>query len=248
MHYNPKKNLQHKLELSERELALLEGKRKQLIKLLEKKGIKDKNVLNAIGKVPRHLFFDLKTLEFDSRKGKIVSHGVPVILDYIYDDRAFPIGFGQTISHPYTVAFQTQALNIRPNEKVLEIGTGSGYQTSVLLELGAIVYSIERIEELHIKSKKILEFLEYKNFYLKHGDGYEGWKEHAPYDKIIVTASAPYIPEKLLMQLKENGQMIIPVENDQTHEMLLFTRQKDHTFLKEKLGDFLFVPMLHNKE
>jgi protein-L-isoaspartate(D-aspartate) O-methyltransferase len=243
-----KKILQNKIELSEKELLILEGKRKQLIKQLEKKGIKNKNVLNAIGKIPRHLFFDLNNLQYDQQKNKLVSVGISVMLDYVYSDKALPIGFGQTISHPYTVAFQTQALDIQPGDKVLEIGTGSGYQTAVLLELGAIVYSIERIEELHQKSKNILQFLEYSNFYLKHGDGYIGWEENAPFDKIIVTASAPFVPEKLLFQLKEGGKMIIPVENETTHEMLLFTRKDKNTFEKQMLGNFAFVPMLYNKE
>lgn len=237
-----------KIDLSEKELLILEGKRKQLVKRLEKKGIKDKNVLNAIGRIPRHLFFDLHNLQYDEQKNKYVSQGISVLLDYIYDDKALPIGFGQTISHPYTVAFQTQALQIQPGDKVLEIGTGSGYQTAVLLELGAEVYSIERIEELHIRSKQLLDFLEYSNYHLNYGDGYSGWPEFAPFDKIIVTAAAPFVPEKLLFQLKESGKMIIPVENNQTHEMLLFTRDKDNTFVKEKLGDFQFVPMLFNKE
>lgn len=243
-----KSTLLNKIEFSERELLILEGKRKQLLKQLEKKGITDKNVLNAIGRIPRHLFFDLKNTEYDKSKNKFVSQGISVLLDYVYDDKALPIGFGQTISHPYTVAFQTQALKVQPKDKVLEIGTGSGYQTAVLLELGAEVYSIERIEELYLRSKSILKFLEYTNFYLKHGDGYAGWPEYAPYDKIIVTAAASFVPEKLLLQLKEGGKMIIPVENNQTHEMLLFTRSKDNTFIKEKLGNFQFVPMLFNKE
>ncbi|MCX7728418.1 MAG: protein-L-isoaspartate(D-aspartate) O-methyltransferase [Bacteroidia bacterium] len=238
-----------KIELSDRELLLLEGKRKQLLKQLEKKGITNKNVLNAIGKIPRHLFFDLHNTEYDKEKNKLISQGISVLLDYVYSDKALPIGFGQTISHPYTVAFQTQALNIRPHDKVLEVGTGSGYQTAVLLELGAHVYSVERIEELYLRSKEVLNFLEYANVQVKHGDGYEGWQEFAPYDKIIVTAAAPYVPEKLLLQLKEGGKMIIPVESqNNTHEMLLFTRDKNNTFLKEKLGDFEFVPMLYNKE
>ncbi|GIV27278.1 MAG: protein-L-isoaspartate O-methyltransferase [Bacteroidia bacterium] len=243
-----KQTFLNKIELSESELLLLEGKRKQLIKQLEKKGIKDKNVLNAIGKIPRHLFFDLKNFQFDESKGKFVSQGVSVMLDYVYDNRALPIGLGQTISHPYTVAFQTQALQIQPGDKVLEIGTGSGYQTAVLLELGAIVYSIERIEELHIKSKSILEFLEYKDFFLKHGDGYAGWPEHAPFDKIIVTASALNLPEKLLFQLKPGGRMIVPIEQNNCTQMFLFTRKEDNTFIKENLGECAFVPMLYNKE
>jgi len=237
-----------KIVLSDAELMLLEGKRKQLIKQLEKKGIKDKNVLNAIAKIPRHLFFDLQNFQYDEKSDKFISQGVSVLLDYVYSDKALPIGFGQTISHPYTVAFQTQALQIKPQDKVLEIGTGSGYQTAVLLELGAIVYSIERIKELHIKSKNILNFLGYSNFYLKYGDGYEGWPEYAPYDKIIVTAAASFVPEKLLLQLKEGGKLIIPIDNQQTHEMYLFTRGKDNNFYKEKLGDFAFVPMLYNRE
>ncbi len=243
-----KKIFLNKIELSHQELMLLEGKRKQLIKQLEKKGIKDKNILHAIGKVPRHLFFDLRNMGYDREKGKFISHGVSIMLDYIYDDKALPIGLGQTISHPYTVAFQTQALNIQPQEKVLEIGTGSGYQTAILLELGAEVYSIERIEELYLKSKSILEFLEYTPFHLKHGDGYLGWSEHAPFDKIIVTASAQSIPDKLLLQLKKGGKMIIPIDNAPTTEMFLFTRSEKNSFIKETLGEFAFVPMLYNKE
>ncbi|RME13789.1 MAG: protein-L-isoaspartate(D-aspartate) O-methyltransferase [Bacteroidetes bacterium] len=248
--FSRKNILTNKIELSERELLLLEGKRKQLLKQLEKKGIKDKNVLNAIGKIPRHLFFDLRNTVYDKEKNKLISQGISVMLDYVYEDKALPIGFGQTISHPYTVAFQTQALSIKPGDKVLEVGTGSGYQTAVLLEMGAEVYSIERIEELHLRSKELLKFLEYTNFHLKHGDGYAGWPEYAPFDKIIVTAAAPYLPEKLLFQLKEGGKMIIPVEseNKQTQDMLLFTRDKNNTFVKQKLGDFQFVPMLYNKE
>lgn len=241
-----------KIELSTQELSLLEGKRKQLVKQLEKRGIKDKNVLNAIGRIPRHLFFDLHNLEYDANKRKLVSTGISVLLDYVYEDKALPIGYGQTISHPYTVAFQTQALQIKPKDKVLEIGTGSGYQTAVLLEMGAEVYSIERIQELYLKSQEILKFLEYTNFHLKHGDGYLGWEEFAPYNKIIVTASTQFVPEKLLFQLKEGGKMIIPIEihshsSSPSQEMILFTRQKDNTFIKEKLGQFTFVPMLYNK-
>ena len=237
-----------KMELSEKEQVLLEGKRKQMLKQLEKKGIKDKNVLSALGRVPRHLFFDLRNMQYDPQTGKLISQGISVLLDYVYEDKALPIGAGQTISHPYTVAFQTQALHIRPGDKVLEIGTGSGYQTAVLLEMGARVYSIERIEELYQKAKHRLEFLDYKNVFLKYGDGYLGWPEYAPFDKIIVTAAAPFVPEKLLIQLKEGGKMIIPVEVGHTHEMLLFTRDRKNTFIKEKLGDFTFVPMLYNKE
>ncbi len=238
----------NKVELSEKERILLEGKRKQLIKQLEKKGIKDKNVLNAIGKIPRHLFFDLKNFQYDENKGKLISHGISVMLDFVYDNKALPIGFGQTISHPYTVAFQTQALQIQPNDKVLEIGTGSGYQTAVLLELGANVYSIERIEELYQRSKEILEFLEYRKFHLKHDDGYLGWPEEAPFDKIIVTASALHVPEKLLFQLTHGGKMIVPIEQNNKTELFLFTRKENNTFIKENLGECAFVPMLFNKE
>lgn len=248
---NDDKKIQFKkINLTPKEELLLEGKRKQLIKTLQQKGINDKNVLSAISRIPRHVFFDIGTISYDKETQILKSEGegISVLLEHIYSDRALPIGKGQTISHPYTVAFQTQALNIRPNDKVLEIGTGSGYQTAVLLEMGATVYTIERIEELYLKSKFILQNLGYKNFYTKHGDGYLGWPENAPYDKIIVTATAQFIPDKLLTQLKENGKMIIPVENEESHEMLLFTRQKNNTFIKEKLGDFKFVPMLYNKE
>lgn len=245
-----KKNIHaKKIQLTPKEEFLLEGKRTQLIKALQKKGINDKNVLSAINRIPRHLFFDIGTMLYDSSTQTFKSDGgVSILLEHVYSDKALPIGKGQTISHPYTVAFQTQALEIRPGDKVLEIGTGSGYQTAVLLEMGAIVYSIERIEDLHIKSKSILQHLGYKHFYLKHGDGYLGWPENAPFDKIIVTASAQFIPDALLLQLKENGKMVVPVESEETHEMLLFTRRKNNTFEKEKLGDFKFVPMLYNKE
>ncbi len=239
----------NKINLTPKEEFLLEGKKKQLIKILEQKGIKDKNVLSAISRVPRHLFFDIGTILYDEQTKSLKSdEGISIMLEYVYSDKALPIGKGQTISHPYTVAFQTQALNIHPEDKVLEIGTGSGYQTAVLLEMGAIVYSIERIEELYLKTKNRLEVLGYKNFYLRHGDGYLGWIEHAPYDKIIVTAAAQFIPDRLLVQLKENGKLIVPIDNQGVHEMLLFTRQKNNIFVKEKLGDFAFVPMLYNKE
>ncbi len=235
------------IEFTPEEEYLLEGKRKMLVRELKKKGIVNTKVLDAINKIPRHIFFDLGSFSYDKASNKLKSEGHSLILDHAYSDRALPIGRDQTISHPYTVAFQTQQLDIQQNDKVLEIGTGSGYQTAVLLELGASVFSVERIKELHLKSIHLLKSLKYKNYKLLYGDGYQGWSEFAPYDKIIVTAAAPNIPEKLLLQLKENGKMIIPIGDDKFQEMFLFTRGKDSTFTKEKLGAFSFVPMLKDK-
>ncbi len=169
-----------------------QGKRQQLVKTVKKKGITDKNVLTAIGKIPRHLFMDSS---FE---------------DHAYQDKAFPIAADQTISQPYTVAFQTQLLEVKKGEKVLEIGTGSGYQTAVLCELGAKVYSIERQHELYKKTKTFLNKIGYRPKYLSFGDGYKGLPEYAPFDKIIVTAGAPEVPKDLLGQLKVGGKMVIP--------------------------------------
>ena len=168
------------------------GLRKKLVETLREKGIVDKNVLQAIEKVPRHLFLDSSFME------------------YAYEDRAFPIGFGQTISQPYTVAFQTSLLEISSNDKVLEIGTGSGYQSCVLLEIGAKVFTVERQKSLFTKTKQLLPSIGYnpKFFY---GDGYKGLSTFAPFDKIIVTAGAPYIPDALIEQLKVGGKLVIPV-------------------------------------
>lgn len=204
------------------------GLRNQLAIVLKAKGITDENVLNAIRKIPRHLFIDSS---FES---------------HAYQDKAFPIAADQTISQPYTVAFQSQTLAIKNGDKVLEIGTGSGYQTAVLLELKAEVYSIERQHELFKKTSIFLPKLGYKPKRFIFGDGYKGLKSQAPFDKIIVTAGAPFVPNPLLSQLKIGGMLLIPV-GDETQIMTLFIRKSDKEFEKHELGDFAFVPMLEEK-
>ena len=211
-----------------RDTAKHQGLRNQLATVLHAKGITDENVLNAIRKIPRHLFIDSS---FES---------------HAYQDKAFPIAAEQTISQPYTVAFQSQTLAINRGDKVLEIGTGSGYQTSVLLELKAEVYSIERQNELFKRTSRFLPTLGYKPKKFIFGDGYVGLKEKAPFDKIIVTAGAPYVPKPLLAQLKIGGMLLIPV-GDKTQIMTLFTRTSPKEFDKQELGDFAFVPMLEEK-
>ena len=204
------------------------GKRQQLVKTVKKKGITDKAVLEAIGKIPRHLFMDSS---FE---------------DHAYQDKAFPIAADQTISQPYTVAFQTEKLEIEKGDKVLEIGTGSGYQTAVLCELGAKVYSIERQRELYKKTKAFLSKIGYRPKHLSFGDGYKGMPEYAPFDKIIVTAGAPYVPKDLLGQLKVGGKMVIPVGSD-VQTMTLFIRKSPKEFDKTEFGQFRFVPLLGDK-
>lgn len=204
------------------------GKRKQLVDVLIQKGIKDKTVLSAINKVPRHLFMDSG---FE---------------DHAYQDKAFPIGADQTISQPYTVAFQSELLEIKKGAKVLEIGTGSGFQTAVLCELGVKVYSIERQKELFKKTKLLLSKLGYRPKHLSFGDGYKGLVEYAPYDAIIVTAGAPYVPKPLLSQLKINGRLVIPV-GEKLQIMTLFVRKSETAFEKHEFGEFRFVPLLEDK-
>ena len=211
-----------------RDTAKHQGLRNQLATVLHAKGITDENVLNAIKKIPRHLFIDSS---FES---------------HAYQDKAFPIAAEQTISQPYTVAFQSQTLAINRGDKILEIGTGSGYQTAVLLELKAEVYSIERQNELFKRTSRFLPTLGYKPKKFIFGDGYVGLKEKAPFDKIIVTAGAPYVPKPLLAQLKIGGMLLIPV-GDKTQIMTLFTRTSPKEFDKQELGDFAFVPMLEEK-
>ena len=201
------------------------GLRKRLVEKLIKKGIDSKMVLNAILNIPRHFFIDN---DFES---------------HAYIDKAFPIDSNQTISQPYTVAFQTSVLEIEKNDKVLEIGTGSGYQTAVLVKLNSNVYTIERQHVLYRKSMKRLNMLGYSPKLIKYGDGYLGLPEHAPFDKILVTAGASEIPKKLLLQLKIGGKIIIPV-GDMNQEMILINRKSETKFEKKKLGKFNFVPML----
>lgn len=205
-----------------------QGKRQQLVRTVRKKGITDEKVLAAIGKIPRHLFMDSS---FE---------------DHAYQDKAFPIAADQTISQPYTVAFQSQLLEIKKGDKVLEIGTGSGYQTAVLCELGAKVYSIERQRELYKKTKSFLTKIGYRPKYLSFGDGYKGIPEYAPYEKIIVTAGAPEVPKDLLSQLKVGGRLVIPVGTE-TQTMTLFIRKSAKEFDKTEFGAFRFVPLLEDK-
>ena len=213
---------------------LYQGKRKRLVEQLKEKGIASKDVLNAILKIPRHLFFDQSTER-------------PALLDHAYSDKALKIGAGQTISHPFTVAFQTEKLNINKGDKILEIGTGCGYQTAVLLEMGAKVYSIERQKELYDKTKVFLPLLGYKGAKLVYGDGYKGLPQFAPFDKIIVTAAAPYIPDDLLTQLTIGGILIIPLGEGEEQVMNMITKKSGSEFEKQAFGKFKFVPMLQNK-
>jgi len=204
------------------------GLRKKLVDRMKEKGIIDENVLGAIGKVPRHLFY------FDS-----------TFADKAYDDIAFQIGDGQTISHPYTVALQSQLLDVKKGDKILEIGTGSGYQTAVLMELGAKVFSVERQKNLYDKTKQLLPGMGYdaKLFY---GDGYKGLPHYAPFDKIIVTCGAPEIPASLLGQLKLSGVLVIPLGNKE-QIMTTLVKTGENEFHKEEFGEFRFVPMLQDK-
>ena len=204
------------------------GLRQQLVTVLKNKGITNDAVLNAIGKIPRHLFMDSG------------------FLDHAYQDKAFPIAADQTISQPYTVAFQTELMEVNRGDKVLEIGTGSGYQTAVLCELGAKIYTIERQQELFKKTSKFLPKLGYRAKKFIFGDGYKGWVEQAPYKSIIVTAGAPFVPKPLLAQLEIGGRLVIPVgENVQI--MTLFVRTGLKAFEKTEFGEFRFVPLLEDK-
>jgi protein-L-isoaspartate(D-aspartate) O-methyltransferase len=203
------------------------GLRNKLVKILEKKGISDPNVLKAIGKVPRHVFFET------------------ALLDHAYQDKAFPIGEGQTISQPYTVAFQSEKLEIKPGDKGLEIGTGSGYQACVLLDMGAKVYTIEYNKKLYERTKVLLPKLGYKPYFF-HGDGSQGLPAKAPYDKIIVTAGAPVVPKSLTDQLADKGILIIPVGNRTKQAMLRITKRKD-ALVTEEFENFAFVPLLGNE-
>ncbi len=210
------------------------GKRRRLVEQLKEKGITDLKVLKAIEKVPRHLFFDTSTAR-------------PALLDHAYSDKALPIGAGQTISQPYTVAFQSMHLEIKPGDKILEIGTGCGYQTAVLLELGAKVFSIERQKTLFDKTKLFLPYIGYKGARLVYGDGYKGLPQFAPFDKIIVTAGAPYIPNDLLVQMKPGALMLIPLGEGAVQEMVWLKKTGEKSFDRKALGNFRFVPLLQDK-
>ncbi|MEO8516940.1 MAG: protein-L-isoaspartate(D-aspartate) O-methyltransferase [Flavobacterium sp.] len=211
-----------------KDTAKHQGLRNQLIKVLQLKGIADKNILEAIKKIPRHLFLNSS---FE---------------DFAYQDKPFPIGAGQTISQPYTVAFQTELLQVKKDDKILEIGTGSGYQTAVLFHLGAKVYSIERQNELFKKTSLLLPKLGIRPKHLVFGDGYKGLPNYAPFDGIIVTAGAPIIPQPLMAQLKIGGRLVIPVGED-TQVMTLLIRKTETQFEKHEFGDFRFVPLLEDK-
>ena len=202
------------------------GMRRSLVEELKNKGISDENVLNAINAVPRHVFLDSSFLNF------------------AYQDKAFPIGSGQTISQPFTVAFQSSLLEIKKNMKVLEIGTGSGYQACGLAEMGAKVFSIERQRKLYTKTKAFLAEFPYRiKMFL--GDGNKGLPTYGPFDRIIITAAAPEIPQALIDQLKVGGMMVIPLcENDEHQTMLRLIKQEDGSLKREEYGDFRFVPML----
>jgi len=205
-----------------------QGLRKQLIEHLASKGISDLKVLNAMNRIPRHLFMDNAFVNFS------------------YQDKAFPIGAGQTISQPYTVAFQSQLLEVKPYDKVLEVGTGSGYQSAVLSLLDAEVFTIERHRELFLKTKKFLPTLGYNCMFV-YGDGYKGMPNFAPFDKIIITCGAPFIPEDLVSQLKLGGRMVAPVGDEDLQVMHLIEKISETEIRVTTHGDFSFVPMLNDK-
>jgi protein-L-isoaspartate(D-aspartate) O-methyltransferase len=211
-----------------KDTAKHQGLRNQLISVLKNKGITDTAVLEAIQKIPRHLFLNSS---FE---------------DYAYQDKAFPIGAGQTISQPYTVAFQSQLLEVQKDHKVLEIGTGSGYQTAVLCTIGAKVYTIERQNELFKTTSLLLPKLGIRPKHISFGDGYKGLPNYAPFDRIIVTAGAPFIPKPLMAQLKIGGRLVIPL-GEEHQIMTLLIRKNETQFEKHEFGEFRFVPLLENK-
>lgn len=204
------------------------GMRRKLVDEIRAKGIRDEQVLEAIGNIPRHLFLDSSFIEF------------------AYQDKPFPIGSGQTISQPYTVAFQTQLLEIRPRDKVLEIGTGSGYQACVFAEMGAKVYSIERQKKLYTRTKEFLHSLGYR-VHVFFGDGFKGLPSYGPFDKILITAAAPVIPQALLDQLKVGGVLVLPLGSENTQVMKRLVKLEGGGYREEDHGFFRFVPMLPDK-
>ena len=201
------------------------GKRKKLVEELRAKGITDEEVLRAINTVQRHVFMD------------------PAFLIHAYTDKAFPITSGQTISQPYTVAVQTSLLKVKKRDKVLEVGTGSGYQAAVLAEMGVKVYTIERYRDLFLKAQRTLTSLGYSAHFF-YGDGYEGKMQYGPYDGILITAAAPEIPDALLKQLKVGGRLIVPVGKSDLQVMTVVTRTGEDSFEHSTHGNFVFVPML----
>ena len=207
-----------------------QGARKKLVDLLKEKGIADEQVLQAIGKVPRHFFFD------------------ETFWNQAYKDIAFPIGEGQTISQPYTVAYQSQLLEVKPFMKVLEIGTGSAYQAVVLAEMGAQVYTIERQKNLFESNKKFAFLKKYNSIKFFYGDGYLGLPTYAPFDRVIITAAAPEIPQKLLQQLKPGGMMVIPLGSGDIQQMMRITKLENGALKEEVFDHFSFVPMIEGKK
>ena len=205
------------------------GLRKHLVDLLRQKSITDDRVLEAINTIPRHYFLD-------SAFDKVA-----------YEDKAFPIAEGQTISQPYTVAYQTQLLEVKPYEKILEIGTGSGYQAIVLAEMGVKVYTIERQKKLFDEHRQFVLRNKYPNIKYFYGDGYEGLPTYSPFDKVIVTAAAPYIPPRLIEQLKPGGKMVIPVGDAGVQRMLRITKKEDGSMIEESFDTFSFVPMVEGR-
>jgi len=214
--------------MNQKESYRHKGLRKKLIEEVRNKGIRNEEVLDAMGKVPRHLFMDSSFINFS------------------YTDKAFPISSGQTISQPYTVAFQTELLEVSRHLKVLEVGTGSGYQTAVLLELGARVYTIERQRQLFLEAQKTLTPLNYKPIYF-YGDGYEGVPSYAPFDRILVTAAAREIPQSLLNQLAIGGILVVPEGGQSGQKMIKVVRESKDSFQRSEHGYFSFVPMLKGK-
>lgn len=204
--------------------------RRQLVNSIRQKGITDQRVLEALFNTPRQWFMPHHLQE------------------EAYVDKAFPIGEGQTISQPYTVAYQTQLLDVQPSDRVLEIGTGSGYQAVILAQLAAEVFSIERQKKLYNRNKTFAYLNSFTNLHLFYGDGYEGLPEHAPFDKILLTAAAPRVPEGLVQQLKYGGQMVLPLGKEQKQKMVRLTRVNDEEIIRETFDDFSFVPMLSGKK
>lgn len=203
-------------------------RRRELVENLRKKGISDERILKAIAEIPRHIMVDT------------------ALEKRAYEDTALPIGCGQTISQPYTVAAQTSLLNLKEGEKVLEIGTGSGYQAAILCHMGADVYSVERHDPLYQKARQMLQELGYKAR-LKLGDGTRGWSAYAPYDAIVVTAGAPVVPDDLIQQLDVGGRLVVPVGDRETQKMVRITRVAEERFEEEQLRDFKFVPLIGEK-